>query len=448
MGYSIHAGMVIVADGTPEADARLQRVLTTDPGMGVVRHADAGYERAIEVARERGVRIPCRRAHLRSRCASARTSSQAVLSRAAGARCRGRRCCSGPPGAGKTTLLRAARQARSRPRAGSRGLPGPDGRRPRARNASWPQRSRRCRPTVSARGWPRPRRSAAWPPPAASVAATRSPRSFASGRRSRPRPVGPSRWSWTKPPRSARWPTSPACGWCTSRSPSALVAAPRRHLPRHLVPDPGAPPLAHFEHVAAPAAFAGGGRGAAPAGPAHRGRARASASDGLDTCGRSRRAGVTGDDAGRGVGARDGRRRAAGVGLPPHLRDPAPAQPRLRHLQGGAGRGGPRGGTEPHGPGGAPGPHAGRGARLPAAGCVGVDALRMDGKRYVYVDGLLRWWVQAVRRAARSPTPPRSSAGPARSWSRERSPPRPRCRNRRRPPSLRKPRPPRPDTTH
>ena len=58
MGYSIHAGMVIVADGTDEAARRLQRVLTTDPGMGVVRHADAGYERAIDVARERGVSIP------------------------------------------------------------------------------------------------------------------------------------------------------------------------------------------------------------------------------------------------------------------------------------------------------------------------------------------------------------------------------------------------------
>jgi urocanate hydratase len=58
IGYSMHAGMVIVADGTPEAAARLERVLTVDPGMGVVRHADAGYERALEVARERGVRIP------------------------------------------------------------------------------------------------------------------------------------------------------------------------------------------------------------------------------------------------------------------------------------------------------------------------------------------------------------------------------------------------------
>jgi urocanate hydratase len=58
IGYSLHAGMVVVADGTDEAAARLQRVLTTDPGMGVIRHADAGYERALEVARERGVRVP------------------------------------------------------------------------------------------------------------------------------------------------------------------------------------------------------------------------------------------------------------------------------------------------------------------------------------------------------------------------------------------------------
>ncbi len=58
MGYSIHAGMVVVADGTEAADARLQRVLTADPGTGVMRHADAGYERAIQVARERHVRIP------------------------------------------------------------------------------------------------------------------------------------------------------------------------------------------------------------------------------------------------------------------------------------------------------------------------------------------------------------------------------------------------------
>jgi urocanate hydratase len=58
MGYSIHAGMVVVADGTEAADARLQRVLTNDPGTGVMRHADAGYDRAVEVARERGVRVP------------------------------------------------------------------------------------------------------------------------------------------------------------------------------------------------------------------------------------------------------------------------------------------------------------------------------------------------------------------------------------------------------
>jgi urocanate hydratase len=58
IGYSLHAGQVIVADGTPAAAARLERVLTTDPGLGVVRHADAGYELAIDVARERGIKIP------------------------------------------------------------------------------------------------------------------------------------------------------------------------------------------------------------------------------------------------------------------------------------------------------------------------------------------------------------------------------------------------------
>ncbi len=58
IGYSLHAGQVIVADGTPAAARRLERVLTVDPGMGVARHVDAGYERAIEVARERGVKIP------------------------------------------------------------------------------------------------------------------------------------------------------------------------------------------------------------------------------------------------------------------------------------------------------------------------------------------------------------------------------------------------------
>jgi urocanate hydratase len=58
IGYSIHAGMVAVADGTDLADERLQRVLTADPGTGVMRHADAGYELAIETAKERGVDLP------------------------------------------------------------------------------------------------------------------------------------------------------------------------------------------------------------------------------------------------------------------------------------------------------------------------------------------------------------------------------------------------------
>ncbi|MGB9737916.1 urocanate hydratase [Chloroflexus sp.] len=58
IGYSIHAGQVIVADGTPEAARRIERVLTTDPGMGVVRHADAGYPEAIAFARRHGIDMP------------------------------------------------------------------------------------------------------------------------------------------------------------------------------------------------------------------------------------------------------------------------------------------------------------------------------------------------------------------------------------------------------
>lgn len=58
MGYSIHAGMVIVADGTKEAEERLMRVLTTDPGMGIVRHADAGYEKAIDAAKKHDIQMP------------------------------------------------------------------------------------------------------------------------------------------------------------------------------------------------------------------------------------------------------------------------------------------------------------------------------------------------------------------------------------------------------
>jgi urocanate hydratase len=58
MGLSIHAGMVVVADGTAEAEGRLERVLTYDPGLGIIRHADAGYERAIENARKWGLKVP------------------------------------------------------------------------------------------------------------------------------------------------------------------------------------------------------------------------------------------------------------------------------------------------------------------------------------------------------------------------------------------------------
>jgi urocanate hydratase len=58
IGYSIHAGMVVVADGTAETEVRLQRVLTTDPGTGIMRHADAGYPEAVAAAKEKGVKIP------------------------------------------------------------------------------------------------------------------------------------------------------------------------------------------------------------------------------------------------------------------------------------------------------------------------------------------------------------------------------------------------------
>jgi urocanate hydratase len=61
IGYSLHAGMVVVADGSARADRCLERVLTSDPGMGVIRHADAGYDEAINAAKDRGVVIPRRR---------------------------------------------------------------------------------------------------------------------------------------------------------------------------------------------------------------------------------------------------------------------------------------------------------------------------------------------------------------------------------------------------
>jgi urocanate hydratase len=58
MGFSQHAGMVVVADGTPEAARRLERVLWNDPASGVMRHADAGYDEAIACARDHGLNLP------------------------------------------------------------------------------------------------------------------------------------------------------------------------------------------------------------------------------------------------------------------------------------------------------------------------------------------------------------------------------------------------------
>src|SRR2546425_4259626 len=60
IGYSTHAGALVVCDGTEDAERRIDRVLTTDPGMGVVRHADAGYEEAVRFAAEHGIRMPSR----------------------------------------------------------------------------------------------------------------------------------------------------------------------------------------------------------------------------------------------------------------------------------------------------------------------------------------------------------------------------------------------------
>src|ERR1700727_2764712 len=61
IGYSLHAGQVIVADGTDEMAKRIERVLTTDPRMGIIRHADAGYDEAKEFAKNAGVKIPMAR---------------------------------------------------------------------------------------------------------------------------------------------------------------------------------------------------------------------------------------------------------------------------------------------------------------------------------------------------------------------------------------------------
>jgi urocanate hydratase len=66
IGYSLHAGMVVVADGTREADERLARVLTSDPGIGVVRHADAGYPTAIDAARRHGIQMPMLQSGIRA----------------------------------------------------------------------------------------------------------------------------------------------------------------------------------------------------------------------------------------------------------------------------------------------------------------------------------------------------------------------------------------------
>ena len=103
IGYSIHAGMVIVADGTREADERLARVLTCDPGTGVVRHADAGYPEAITTARQHGCGSPCRRRADDGSPRRPRTARARRARRDAAAHSR----VIGGCGTGRTTLLHA-----------------------------------------------------------------------------------------------------------------------------------------------------------------------------------------------------------------------------------------------------------------------------------------------------------------------------------------------------
>ena len=61
IGYSLHAGQVIVADGTPGMTTRINRVLNNDPALGIARHADAGYEQAVSTARQQGIKLPMSR---------------------------------------------------------------------------------------------------------------------------------------------------------------------------------------------------------------------------------------------------------------------------------------------------------------------------------------------------------------------------------------------------
>ena len=114
IGRSLHAGMVCVADGTDLAAEKLERVLTTDPGTGVMRHADAGYERAIAVAEERGVRLPMRDARVSVREVVA--IGDPVLRERARELSRRRDRLAGDPGADRRPDRHQARHPRGRDR--------------------------------------------------------------------------------------------------------------------------------------------------------------------------------------------------------------------------------------------------------------------------------------------------------------------------------------------
>ena len=226
MGYSQHAGMVIVADGSDDAARRLERVLWNDPGTGVMRHADAGYDDAIDCAREQGLDLPmvgeltveARRRSSRSAMIDASTRRQTRRRLAEPARALERR-------AARARRRRAGRDRRRR----RLGRP----HRRRRQDRLW--RQHRLRP---ARPDPHPgrpaRRAAAQPDPQshscglgdAAAAPRRAADDGAEGDRPRPRPFGRAAARWST--RSWRCSTPTPCRSSRRRA----ASAPRATSPR------------------------------------------------------------------------------------------------------------------------------------------------------------------------------------------------------------------------
>ena len=204
IGRSIHAGQVCVADGSELAGRKIARVLTNDPGTGVIRHVDAGYPRALEVADERGVRIPLRESAMTRRSSPTSPTSAATPPRRLVAPPRRRRRVD--PAGVVRRAGRSARPARWRPTRTS--TTGPGGAIPRVPTPSSPAAtSTPCpaaAPTTARSAWSR-----RWPPstrsgPAAWSRAARSRwsssprrRAGASGCRAWARGCSPARWTPT-----------------------------------------------------------------------------------------------------------------------------------------------------------------------------------------------------------------------------------------------------------